>query len=191
MDLPLPLNLNKYRYNIDSNQSSSNNQQPNRYYLNESDVVIGRIYNEFYVMIIRQMTLQDEMPKPTRKQSVLGDKRTQNRRSPLNSGYSEIAMYKLLTDSPAKKTNILKINLSGRFTLNIIDELIIVHHRQSYSSMIFDIKMSGEFDGYVTCNFPIIKKATIKATEIPFAHVSNEENSDSAGASINGKFSNA
>ena len=38
------------------------------------------------------------------------------------SGYSEIAMYKLLTDSPAKKTNILKINLSGRFTLNIIDE---------------------------------------------------------------------
>lgn len=131
------------------------------------------------------MSVNDEAVRPMRKQSTLSDKR----RSPLNSGFSEIAMYKLLTDSPAKKTNILKINLSGRFTLNLIDELIIVHHRQSYSSMIFDIKMPGEFDGYVTCNFPIIKKATIKPTEIPFAHVSNEGDvTDPAAANSNGKI---
>ena len=74
-------------------------------------------------------------------------------------------MYKLLTDSPAKKTNILKINLSGRFTLNIIDELVIVHHRNSFSSLIFDIRVPGEFDGYTTCNFPVIKKASIQSTE--------------------------
>jgi regulator of MON1-CCZ1 complex len=85
-------------------------------------------------------------------------------------------MYKLLTDSPAKKTNILKINLSGRFTLNIIDELVIVHHRNSFSSLIFDIRVPGEFDGYTTCNFPLIKKASIQSiksiqsTEIPLAH---------------------
>ena len=79
-------------------------------------------------------------------------------------------MYKLLTDSPAKKTNILKINLSGRFTLNIIDELVIVHHRNSYSSLVFDIRIPGEFDGYTTCNFPVIKKASIQSTEIPLAH---------------------
>ena len=42
---------------------------------------------------------------------------------------------------------ILKINLSGRFTLNIIDELVIVHHRNSYSSLVFDIRIPGEFDG--------------------------------------------
>ena len=90
--------------------------------------------------------------------------------STASGGFSEIAMYKLLTDSPAKKTNILKINLAGRFTLNIIDELIIVHHRTSYSSMIFDIKLGGEFDGYTTCNFPIIKKACIQSTDIPLAH---------------------
>lgn len=181
----MPLNLNKYRYNVDP-QTSSNSS--NRYYLNESDVVIGRIYNEFYVMIIRQMSINEDLPKPQRKMSTLSDKSNSNRRSPLMTGYSEIAMYKLLTDSPAKKTNILKINLSGRFTLNIIDELVIVHHRQSYSSIVFDIKMPGEFDGYVTCNFPIIKKATIKPTEIPFVHLSAEENSDSAGTNLNGKL---
>ncbi len=186
VDLPLPLNLNKYRYNIDHQTNAASGT--NRYYLNESDVVIGRIYNEFYVMIIRQMSFNDDMIKPPRKASILSDKANSNqRRSPLNSGYSEIAMYKLLTDSPAKKTNVLKINLSGRFTLNIIDELIIVHHRQSYSSMVFDIKMPGEFDGYVTCNYPIIKRTTIKSTEIPFVHLSNEENSDSAGTNINGE----
>ena len=79
-------------------------------------------------------------------------------------------MFRLFTDSPAKKTNILKINLSGRFTLNIIDELIIVHHRNSYSSMIFDIKIAGEFDGYVMSNYPIIKKASIQPTEVIGAH---------------------
>ena len=53
VDLPLPLNLAKYRYSVDSNATNSN---ANRYYLNESDVVVGKIYNDFYVMIIRQMS---------------------------------------------------------------------------------------------------------------------------------------
>ena len=80
----------------------------------------------------------------TRKSSVSNGQQQPQRNI---YGYSEIAMYKLLTDSPAKKTNILKINLAGRFTLNIIDELIIVHHRTSYSSMVFDIKImsTGKF----------------------------------------------
>lgn len=96
----------------------------------------------------------------TRKGSVLPTGLKNSAAS--SNGFSEIAMYKLFTDSPAKKTNILKIQLSGRFTLNIIDELIVVHHRNSYSSLIFDIKMPGDFDGYTTCNYPIIKGASIQ-----------------------------
>ena len=57
VDLPLPLNMTYYRYNVDSNSSSSNG---NRYYLNESDVVVGKIYNEFYVMIIRQLSQSND-----------------------------------------------------------------------------------------------------------------------------------
>jgi hypothetical protein len=68
VDLPLPLNLNKYRYNAES---------ATRYYLNESDVLVARIYNEFYVMVIRQMAAgSDELPKQAaaRKVAALGDK---------------------------------------------------------------------------------------------------------------------
>ena len=64
----------------------------------------------------------------------------------------------------------LKINFSSRFTLNIIDNLIIVHNRSSYSSLIFDIKLAGEFDGYTTCNQPIIRNASIKQARTPLAH---------------------
>jgi hypothetical protein len=137
------MNISKFRYNIESTNNSS---QPIKYYLNESDVVIGRVYNEFYVMIIRQMSGTNEWNNElnkTRKPSVSNNGQTGATSSRNLYGYSEIAMYKLLTDSPAKKTNILKINLAGRFTLNIIDELIIVHHRTSYSSMVFDIKISS------------------------------------------------
>ena len=145
VDLPLPINLVKYRYSPDVPGG-------NRLFLNESDVVLGKIYNEFYVMIIRQMSNNQSN----------SDSKMRRPSSTINNGFSEIAMYKLLTDSPAKKTNILKINLSGRFTLNIIDELIIVHHRNSLSSLIFDIRISSDFDGYTTFNHPVIKKASIQ-----------------------------
>ena len=129
VDLPLPLNSVKYRYSNDASSSSSSSfsssgVNSSKYYLNESDVVVGRIYNEFYVMIIRQMVYATNEKKKTSSSSPSPAHKTSS-----FSGYSEIAMYKLLTDSPAKKTNILKINLSGRFTLNIIDELVVVHDR--------------------------------------------------------------
>lgn len=40
VDLPLPVNMLKYRYSIDSNAASN----AQRYFLNESDVVVGQIY---------------------------------------------------------------------------------------------------------------------------------------------------
>lgn len=157
VDLPLPANMIKYRYAADAQAN-----QAARYFLHESDVVVGKIYNEFYVMIIRQISYG---PSADSKKPLTAELAKSQSKNSLNTGYSEIAMYRLLTDSPAKKTNILKINLSDRFTLNIIDELIVVHHRNSYSSLIFDIKLPGEFDGYTTCNYPVIKKASIQASD--------------------------
>ena len=62
--------------------------------------------------------------------------------------------------------------------------------------MIFDIKISstGEFDGYVTCNTPIITRASIQPTDIPLAHVnlvdtnSNNE-TDNSSNQINEMYS--
>jgi regulator of MON1-CCZ1 complex len=166
VDLPLPLN---YKYSgggggggsISSNDSQSSLTSINRLFLNESDVVLGHIYDDYYLFVIRQMSI----PKVVDTTNSNPRRRNNNTRSG-PSGYSEIAMYKLVLNSPAKKTNILKVHLSGRFILNIIDELIVIHHRLSYSSMIFDIRMKGEFDGYTTCNYPIIEKAFIEPTDL-------------------------
>ena len=34
-------------------------------------------------------------------------------------------------DSPAKKTDILQLDMSGRFAINVVDNLVMVHHQAS------------------------------------------------------------
>lgn len=42
-----------------------------------------------------------------------------------------------------KKSHILKLGHSGRFAMNIVDDLIVVHHQESATSLLFDIKLSN------------------------------------------------
>ena len=37
----------------------------------------------------------------------------------------------LFRETPARKTNVLKLEMSGRFAINIVDSLVIVHHQAS------------------------------------------------------------
>ena len=173
---------------------AASSQAQNRSFLNEADVVLGCIYSDYYVLVIRQTTPPSQITAAEtpigRKSSIVPPSTSNPARPALMNGYSEIAMYKLLTDNPARKTNILRVHLVGRFTLNIIDDLIIVHHRLTYSSMVFDIKLQGEHDGYVTMNLPIIKRASIKPTETPLAHSSSSQNDmDSLKSSSNDNLS--
>ncbi|KAG1694155.1 Regulator of MON1-CCZ1 complex [Nymphon striatum] len=64
-------------------------------------------------------------------------------------------------EGPAKKTDILKLDLSGRFAINIVDNLIIVHHQESKTSLLFDIKLPGESDGYVCYHHPVTNPMSI------------------------------
>ena len=34
-------------------------------------------------------------------------------------------------EGQAKKTNILKLDMSGRFAINVVDNLVVVHHQSS------------------------------------------------------------
>jgi hypothetical protein len=149
VDLP----LNNLHTRVTPNQST---QQ--RYSLSESDVLIGCIYNEYYVIVTRQMS-QNQTANNNNKQNS-------------NRAYSEIVMYKLHAENPAKKTNVLKINQNGRFIIHIVDDLIVVHHQLTQSSLIYDIKMCSGSDGYVTFNTAIIKKAKIKSNKIPLSKLS-------------------
>lgn len=55
-------------------------------------------------------------------------------------------VHKMMT---IKKSHMLKLDVSGRFAINVVDNLIIVHHQASKTSMIFDIMLSGVSDGTV------------------------------------------
>ena len=52
---------------------------------------------------------------------------------------AEICLYVLPNDKPAYRVATLMLGITGRFALNCIDNMIVVHHQNSKTSMLFDI----------------------------------------------------
>lgn len=65
--------------------------------------------------------------------------------------------------------HILKLNRTGKFALNVVDNLVVVHHQDTETSVIFDIRLRGEFDGTVTFHHPVLPARSIQPYEIPLA----------------------
>ncbi|XP_033739671.1 regulator of MON1-CCZ1 complex-like [Pecten maximus] len=103
----------------------------------ERDVIMAIIYGQLYIVILRHQ------PRP-------------------GSVGAEIVLYQIIRDGPARKTNVLKLDMSGRFAINIVDNLILVHHQASRTSVIFDIQQEGETDGFVTFHYPVVSPLPIK-----------------------------
>ncbi len=62
-----------------------------------------------------------------------------------------------------QKTDILLLKMTGRFAINIVDDLVVVHHQTSQTSLIFDINLqSSEMMGSVKLHSPIFSHCTIK-----------------------------
>ncbi|XP_043465595.1 regulator of MON1-CCZ1 complex [Leptopilina heterotoma] len=74
-----------------------------------------------------------------------------------------------------KKTHILRLDMSGRFALNVVDNLIIVHHQASKTSMVFDIMLTsvGVSDGAVIHHTAVAVPKPIKpySLKVPGATV--------------------
>ena len=80
----------------------------------ERDVVIMRLYGVHYVGLIRN-TLQPGQG-------------------------AEVLLYQLREDNtPVRLVHILMMDISGRFTLSVVDDLVIVHHQAWKTSLLFDI----------------------------------------------------
>ncbi|XP_077990884.1 regulator of MON1-CCZ1 complex-like [Glandiceps talaboti] len=113
--------------------------KPPKLCLLERDVTMSNIYGQVYIIVLRHQ-----------------------QRGHANMG-AEVVLYQLQKESPAKKTDVLRLNMSGRFALNVVDNLIVVHHQASKTTMIFDIKLGGEsHDGYVTYHLPVLAPLPIK-----------------------------
>ncbi|XP_063701489.1 regulator of MON1-CCZ1 complex [Culicoides brevitarsis] len=77
----------------------------------------------------------------------------------------EIVVYTLNGPGLApKKSYILRLGHQGRFAINIVDDLVIVHHQASKTSLIFDIYLPGETDSVtgVTTHLPLTPGKPIK-----------------------------
>ncbi|XP_025988542.1 regulator of MON1-CCZ1 complex isoform X2 [Solenopsis invicta] len=82
-------------------------------------------------------------------------------------------VHKMMT---IKKSHMLKLDVGGRFAINVVDNLIIVHHQASKTSMIFDIMLSGVSDGTVMHHTSITTAKPIKPfnLKVPGATLSDQ-----------------
>ncbi|XP_020628604.1 uncharacterized protein C18orf8-like [Orbicella faveolata] len=100
----------------------------------ERDVTLANIDGQLYVVILRN----------------------QQRSSTTGPIGAEIVLYQLQRDIPAKKLAVLQLNMIGRFAVNVVDNLVIVHHQASKTSMLFDVRLGGDFDGQITYFQPVL-----------------------------------
>uniref|UniRef100_A0AAY4AUN9 Mic1 domain-containing protein n=1 Tax=Denticeps clupeoides TaxID=299321 RepID=A0AAY4AUN9_9TELE len=116
--------------------------KPAKLSLSERDIAVATIYGQLYVMYLKHHT------------------RT------INSPGAEVVLYHLPREGACKKTNTLKLNTTGKFALNVVDNLVVVHHQSSLTSFIFDIKLR-ESDCAVNVHQPVLPARSIQPYSIP------------------------
>ncbi|XP_071533404.1 regulator of MON1-CCZ1 complex isoform X1 [Panulirus ornatus] len=104
--------------------------------LGERDVCVGTIYGSVSICVLRHPST------PTVAAHL--DVYTQNK------------------DGAFKRTHICRLELTGRFAVNIIDSLIIVHHQASKTSLLFDILLGGEVNGGITSVYAVTVPKSIQ-----------------------------
>ncbi|XP_011843476.1 PREDICTED: uncharacterized protein C18orf8 homolog isoform X2 [Mandrillus leucophaeus] len=113
--------------------------------LSERDIAMATVYGQLYVLFLRHHSRAS------------------------NSTGAEVVLYHLPREGACKKMHILKLNRTGKFALNVVDNLVVVHHQDTETSVIFDIKLRGEFDGSVTFHHPVLPARSIQPYQIPIA----------------------
>ncbi|XP_019381858.1 PREDICTED: uncharacterized protein C18orf8 homolog isoform X2 [Gavialis gangeticus] len=111
----------------------------------ERDIALATIYGQLYVLYLRHHS------------------RTSN------STGAEVVLYHLPREGSCKKMHILKLSRTGKFALNVVDNLVVVHHQDTETSVVFDIKLKGDFDGSVTVHQFVLPPRSIQPYQIPVA----------------------
>ncbi|CAM4723626.1 unnamed protein product [Leuciscus chuanchicus] len=116
--------------------------KPAKLSLSERDIAVATIYDQLYVMYLKHHS------------------RT------TNSPGAEVVLYHLPREGTCKRTHVLKLNTTGKFALNVVDNLVVVHHQSSQTSLIYDIKLR-ELDGNVNMHQPVLPARSINPFKIP------------------------
>ncbi|XP_050585934.1 regulator of MON1-CCZ1 complex isoform X2 [Bombus affinis] len=93
-----------------------------------------------------------------------------------STGAASVYVYTVHKMTTIKRSHILKLDVSGKFAINVVDNLIIVHHQTTKTSMIFDIMLSGISDGTVMHHTSMAPAKPIKpySLKVPGTTLSNE-----------------
>ncbi|XP_001984146.2 regulator of MON1-CCZ1 complex isoform X2 [Drosophila grimshawi] len=102
----------------------------------ESKVTLGRVYGVLAVFILQSNS---------------------------TTGMMEVEVHLLNGPGLApQKCHVLRLSLVGRFAINTVDNLIVVHHQATATSLLFDIALTGELIDDVTYHAPITPGRSIK-----------------------------
>lgn len=124
----------------------------NKQALNDRDVIVAVIYESLYVIVLRHPSVA--------------------------SAGAEIVMYQVQKEGPARKTDVLRLDMSGRFAINVVDNLVMVHHQASKTSVIFDVKLEGKSDGYARHHYPVMSPLPIKPFKLMLPTVNMQAGTD-------------
>ncbi|XP_078039497.1 regulator of MON1-CCZ1 complex protein bulli [Augochlora pura] len=93
-----------------------------------------------------------------------------------STGTASVYVYTVLKMTTIKRSHILQLDVSGRFAINVVDNLIIVHHQASKTSMIFDIMLPGVSDGTIMHHNSVAPAKPIKpySLKVPGATLSEQ-----------------
>lgn len=93
-----------------------------------------------------------------------------------STGAASVYVYTVHKMTTIKRSHILKLDVSGKFAINVVDNLIIVHHQTTKTSMIFDIMLSGISDGTIMHHTSMAPAKPIKpySLKVPGTTLSNE-----------------
>ena len=103
------------KFDVELSSSSTSSGRDARPVLMEREVMVLSLYNVLYVAVMR------------------------------NTGQSaEVLLYQMHTEAPAKLMHVLNLDMSGRFTLSVVDNLVVVHHQGMKTSLLYDISYEAE-----------------------------------------------
>ncbi|XP_018344174.1 PREDICTED: uncharacterized protein C18orf8 [Trachymyrmex septentrionalis] len=144
-----PGNLHKLtKFEIEHNVT-----KPGKLAISERDVALAVLYGTPCIILLRH--------QPGANRSM---------------GTAFVYVYTVHKMMTIKKSHMLKLDVGGRFAINVVDNLIIVHHQASKTSMIFDIMMPGVSDGTVMHHTSITTAKPIKPfnLKVPGATLSDQ-----------------
>ncbi|CAG9088668.1 unnamed protein product [Plutella xylostella] len=72
------------------------------------------------------------------------------------AGPTEVWVMPVAGPSGAHLTHILRTGLVGRFALNVVDDLIVVHHQSSQTSLVFDIMEESRPENNTVVHIPVV-----------------------------------